>query len=145
MNNYKIKISCTSKDDLCYNNKKMSIKNYNKQNLEKLINNTYYIEKTLILYKKLKNIDITTKSLEFICKCDNEISDNEFQTFIKNMINIGFSSNNKTTIHLIKINDNKPNETIFIYEFESITKKNIKKTKNKPNNSTYHTQMLYTK
>ena len=61
------------------------------------------------------------------------------------MINIGFSSNNNTTIHLIKINNNKPNEPIFIYKFQSITKKNIKKTKNKPNNSTYHTQILYTK
>ena len=32
MNNYKIKISCTSKDDLSFNNKKISPKNYNKFN-----------------------------------------------------------------------------------------------------------------
>ena len=43
MNNYKIKISCTKKEDLCYNNEKLTITNYNKQNLENLINNTDYI------------------------------------------------------------------------------------------------------
>lgn len=41
-----IKISCTSKDNLSYNNKKISVKNYNKLNLEQLINDTNYIEKT---------------------------------------------------------------------------------------------------
>ena len=145
MNNYKIKISCTSKDDLCYNNKKISVKNYNKLNLEQLINDTDYIEKTLILYKKHNNKLITTKSLEFLCKCDNEISDIDFQTFIEKMINIGFSSNNNTTIHLIKINNNKLSEPIYIYTFQSITKKIIKKTENKPNNSTYYANILYTK
>ena len=143
MKNYKIKISCTSINDLCHNNKKLSTKNYGKLNLEKLINNTDYIEKTLILYKKFGAS--TTKSLEFLCKSDRQISDVEFLTFIKNMINIGFSSNNNTTIHLIKINNNKPNEPIFIYNFQSMTKTNIKKTKNKPNKSTYHTHILYTK
>jgi len=53
MNNYKIKISCTKKEDLCYNNEKLTITNYNKQNLENLINNTDYIEKSLFLYKKM--------------------------------------------------------------------------------------------
>lgn len=115
--------------------------------MEQLIDNTNYIQKTLILYKNIKDRKdryLTTKSLEFLCKCDNEISDIEFQTFIKNMINIGFSSNNNT-IYLIKINNNKPDEPIFKYKFQSITKQKIKKIKNKPNNSTYYTQILYTK
>jgi len=147
MNNYKIKISCTKKEDLCYNNEKLTITNYNKQNLENLINNTDYIEKSLFLYKtiKIKSKYIQTKSLEFICKYDNEISDIDFETFIKDMKNIDFSSNTKNTIHLIKINGNNQNETIFTYEFESITKKKIIKKKHNPNRSTYHTQMLYTK
>lgn len=147
MNNYKIKISCTKKEDLCYNNEKLTITNYNKQNLENLINNTDYIEKSLFLYKtiKIKSKYIRTTSLEFICKCDNEISDIDFETFIKDMKNIGFSSNTKNTIHLIKINGNNQNETIFTYKFESITKKKIIKKKHNPNRSTYHTQMLYTK
>ena len=140
-NNYKIKISCTSKDDLSYNNKKI----YNKLNLVQLINDTDYIEKILILYKKHNNKPIITKSLEFLCKCDNEISDIDFQTFIEKMINIGFSSNNNTPIHLIKINNNKPSEPIFIYNFQSITEKNISKIKYKPNNSTYLTHILHTK
>jgi len=147
MNNYKIKISCTTKKDLCYNNEKLTKTNYNKQNLENLINNTDYIEKSLFLYKKIKikSKYIQTTSLEFICKCDNEISDIDFETFIKDMQNIDFSSNTENTIHLIKINGNNQNETIFKYEFESITKKKIIKKKHNPNRSTYHTQMLYTK
>jgi hypothetical protein len=157
MNNYKIKISCTKKEDLCYNNEKLTKTNYNKQNLENLINNTDYIEKSLFLYKtikkepkyiptiKIKPKYISTTTLEFICKCDNEISDIDFETFIKDMKNIGFSSNTKNTIHLIKINGNNQNETIFTYKFKSITKQKIIKKKHNPNRSTYHTQMLYTK
>jgi len=151
MNNYKIKISCTKKEDLCYNNEKLTRTNYNKQNLENLINNTDYIEKSLFLYKTIKiesnkipTTTLETTSLEFICKCDNEISDIDFETFIKDMKNIGFRSNPENTIHLIKINGNNQNETIFTYKFDSITKQKIKK-KHKPNRSTYHTQMLYTK
>jgi len=152
MNNYKIKISCTKKEDLCYNNEQLTKTNYNKQNLENLINNTDYIEKSLFLYKtikikskKIESKKIESKSLEFICKCDNEISDIDFETFIKDMQNIGFSSNPNNTIHLIKINGNNQNETIFTYKIESITKKKIIKKKHYPNRSTYHTQMLYTK
>jgi predicted transport protein len=121
MYNYKIKISCTTKDELCYNNKKISNKNYNRPNFEELINNTDYIETALILYKKEKKF--TTKSLEFMCK--RKISEDEFKTFIKDMKDIGFSSNNNNTIHLIKINDNKPSEQIFIYYFQSEEKKKI--------------------
>jgi len=115
MNNYKIKISCTTKEDLCYKNKKLTITNYNKQNLENLINNTDYIEKSLFLYKtiKIKSKYIPTTSLEFICKCDNEISDIDFETFIKDMKNINFISNNNNTIHLIKIKNKKKNKKIF--------------------------------
>ena len=55
MNNYVIKISCTSKGELCYNNKKISIKNYNKLNFDKLLDTIEYIKKVLILYKKYKD------------------------------------------------------------------------------------------
>jgi hypothetical protein len=48
---YKIKIECTSEDKLCYNNKKISNKNYNKPNFEELMNKIDYIETALILYK----------------------------------------------------------------------------------------------
>lgn len=81
MYNYKIKILCISEDKLCYNNKKISNKNYNKLNFEELMNNIDYIETALILYKNFKNF--TTKSLEFMCK--REISELEFKEFIVSM------------------------------------------------------------
>jgi len=67
----------------------------------------------LTILKKHNNKPIITKSLEFLCKCDNEISDINFQTFIEKMINIECSSNNNTPIHLIKINNNNLSEPIF--------------------------------
>jgi len=147
MNNYKIKIACTSKDQLCCNNEKISKKNSKKLNLEKLINSNDFAVNALILHKKLKKTT-TTKTLEFNCKRDNEISNIDFETFIKDMKNCGYSSKiSKTIIRLIKINNNEPNEEIFIYEFQSITNIDIdiEKPKKKPNKSTYRTEILCTK
>jgi len=139
MNNYKIKISCTSKDELCYNNKKISIKNYNKLKLEEFINKND-IYKLLILHKKINSSNFTTKTLEFLCNFDKEMSEDDFQLFIKYMIDIGFNSKHNTIIQFI---DNKRNEPIYTYNFQTITKTN---NKNKmPNNSTYSTQILYKK
>jgi hypothetical protein len=136
---YKIKIECTSEDKLCYNNKKISNKNYNKPNFEELMNKIDYIETALILYKHFKKF--TTKSLEFMCK--REISEDEFKTFIKYIKNIGFKSNNDNTIKLIKIN--KPNELILTYKFQLETKEPNEEYIFKKNKSTYSTQFLYKK
>jgi len=148
INNYKIKISCTSKEQMSYNNKKISKKNYNKLNLERLINTTDYIKKALLLYKNYKtynNVNITTKSLEFICKCNNEISAIDFETFIKEMQTIGFIASKFNTIHLIKIYTDKPEETILKYRFQSITKEKIKTRIRSENKSSYSIQTLYSK
>jgi rRNA processing protein Gar1 len=148
INNYKIKISCTSKEELSCNNKKISKKNYNKLNLERLINTTDYIEKAVLLYKNCKtynNVNITTKSLEFICKCNNEISAIDFETFIKEMQTIGFIASVFNTIHLIKINTDKQEETILKYRFKSITEEEIKPRIRSENKSSYRTQTLYSK
>ena len=136
---YKIKIACTSEDDLCYNNKKISKKNYNKINFEDLMNKTDYIETALILYKNFENF--TTKSLEFMCK--REISELEFKEFIVSMKKIGFESKNKNTIKLIKINKNKLNELILTYNFQLETKEPNKEYIFKKNKSSYSTQFLY--
>jgi predicted transport protein len=147
---------------LFYNNKEISKKNPNKQNLKKL-NNTI-IEKALILHKKIINNtttikkallqkqvpNFTTKPLKFICKCGNEISafdfesfttksslefmckrgieilESDFQNFIKLMKDIGFSSSESNTINLIKINNNKSEEIICKYNFQAETKIPIK-------------------
>ena len=134
MNDFKIKISCTGKEDLCYNNRKIS----KKLNLEQFVNNIEYVKTALILYKTNED-NFTTKSLEFLCKCDNKLSENDFQNFIKEMINFGFSANEKSKIYLM----DKSNETIYTYYFQSITESNIEKNKRKPNKSIYHTQILY--
>lgn len=134
---YKIKIVCTSEYELCYNNKKISNKNYNKLNFEELMNKTDYIETALILYKNFKNF--TTKSLEFMCK--REISELEFKEFIVNMKKIGFESKNKNTIKLIKIN--KLNELILTYNFQLETKEPNEEYIFKKNKSSYSTQFLY--
>ena len=150
MNNYVIKISCTSKDELCYNNKKISIKNYNKLNFDKLLDTIEYIKKVLILYKKYKdksNQIFTTKSLEFICKCNNE-STIDLKTFIKAMQTLGFSSITDNFIHLIKINTNaitEQYEPILKYRFQSITEAPLTEYIKRKNNSMYHIEILYTK
>jgi len=155
MNSYIIKISCTSKEELSYNNKKISIKNYNKINFENLINATDYIEKALILHKtsilhkKLKKIKFTTKSLEFLCKCTNE-SVIDLKTFIEAMHTLGYSSSHNTFIYLITINNNDlatRYEAILKYRFQSITEEPLEETikKRSENKSSYYTQTLYSK
>ena len=147
--NYIIKMSCTSKDELSCNNKKISIKNYNKLDLEKLIDATNYIEKALILYKKKQKTNFTTKTLEFICKgCANEYII-DLKPLIKEMQAIGYSSSANTFIYLIEINNNtidKKHKAILKYEFQSITEvsleENIERSENK---SSYHAQILYSK
>ena len=151
MNNYKIKIDCTSNGDLSYNNEEFPGEIYNKLNYDKLIHTdfsdkTLIIHKALILHKTLTRKDnrpLKTKSLEFICT--NEISIINFETFIKAMQTFGFSSNNDNTIHLIRIQTNKPDEKILSYRFQSITQKKIKHIIGDKNKSTYSTQFLYKK
>ena len=151
MNNYKIRISCTSNGDLSYNNEEFPGEIYNKINYDKLIH-TDFSDKTLIIHKALilhktitrkDNKTIKTKSLEFIC--NNEISIIDFETFIKAMQTFGFSSNNHNTIQLIKTRTNKPHETILNYRFQSITQKKIHPLRRHKNKSTYSTQYLYKK
>jgi len=140
---YKIKISCTSFQELCYNGKKISIKNYNQSNLEPLIINTDYINNALILYKIIKKRchSITTKTLEFIC--NKEISDIEFKCFIQNMKDIGFNSKYDTNIQFIKLDN--IHVPMLIYRFTTMTPPKKIKIKQLKNRSTYATQLLYTK
>ena len=101
--NFKIKISCIRNDELLHNNKQISIKNYNKYDkyeLDKLFNNFNYIKKSFILYKKLIGNKFITKTLEFLC--NNEITDDDFKLFIKNMHDVGFYSKDDTEIKFVK-------------------------------------------
>lgn len=143
INTFKIKISCTSLRELCYNKlsehriirKTLDVKNM----IEILINNSDYITKSLLLTKKLNNI--TTYTLEFLCK--EQISEEQFEIFIKNMQDVGFRS----TKNIIKfINNNNPHDPVFNYDFNSITTRTKnKKNKKQKNRSTYFTHSLYIK
>lgn len=161
--NYKIKIACTKKKELQYNKKPISRKNHNKINFIKLIDDSNYINTGLILYKTLKKLEfrpITTKTLEFLCSSENELTEIEFVGFIKDMKNIGFSSDMYNTIHLIKLHKSEQEQDKYIhsikrkdveehiYRYRFSSEENIE-TKNKrkklKNRSLYSTQILYTK
>ena len=95
---YKIRIDCTSKDNLCFDNKKIKKESYNNIHSRLQPSNINYIYEIYILYKNYKSF--TYKSLEFNC---TEINENEFIEFIKKMKNIGFCClNHKTTIQFIE-------------------------------------------
>jgi hypothetical protein len=86
----KIRISCTTQDELQINNKKINMKNYSNY-----VNNKFddYIIKIFLLqkFKFLNNkTSYIKKSLEFICSRD--ISEEEFQLFIANLKKLGFAT-----------------------------------------------------
>ena len=137
MNIYKITIVSTSLLDLCYEN----------ASVEKLITKFDYIEKAILVYKTYINeydkSEEKQVSLEFMCRCANEITETQFKNFIETMRSSGFYSANNRTISLIKINASY--EIIYNYKFESLTKEKIKERIKKKNKSIYHTQILYAK
>jgi hypothetical protein len=61
------------------------------------------------------------------------------------MQTIGFIASVFNTIHLIKINTDKQEETILKYRFKSITEEEIKPRIRSENKSSYRTQTLYSK
>jgi hypothetical protein len=94
----KIRISCTTQDELQINNKKINMKNYSNY-----VNNKFddYIIKVFLLqkFKFLNNkTSYIKKSLEFICSRD--ITEEEFQLFIANLKKLGFAT--KKENHLIQ-------------------------------------------
>ena len=94
----KIRLSCTTQDELQINNKKINMKNYSNY-----VNNKFedYIIKVFLLqkFKFLNNkTSYIKKSLEFICSRD--ITEEEFQLFIANLKKLGFAT--KKENHLIQ-------------------------------------------
>ena len=101
--------------------------------------NNKYIEKGLFLHKT-KN-KFTTKTLEFLY--NNEISKEDFKTFIQDMKDIGFSSKNDNPISFINVDN--PHNPIYSCYFGSLENCNIKNYKNgyKFLKSSYATELLY--
>lgn len=137
---YKIKISCTHKEELNYKKEKCTKKIILDDEFKLLMKNNKYIEKGLFLHKTQKKF--TTKTLEFLC--NSEISENDFETFIKNMKDIGFSSKNNKPISFINVDN--PHNPIYSWYFESLEnckKKKKKKNLDIKNGSCYATELLY--
>ena len=136
MTEFKIRIQCTSIEQLTFNNKKISKKN------EMCVFDSN-IKKIIILYKTLDKV--TTKTLEFIC--DKELNKEEFEDFIKTMKDCGFKTTSpKNKIQFINMNT-KPFTTLFNYTFMESTNIGLNKLplSKKKNRSSYKTVTVYSK
>lgn len=135
MVNYIIKIECTHKNNLAFNDNIIKRTNSTSQNPPDItlgyISCIFpYIKNITIVYTKVKKF--TKKYLEFLCNNDKELNDIEFINFIDVLKNIGFSSSNENTIitysKIVNIVNNDNN--IDNYKFEDILKyyyKSLKK------------------
>lgn len=151
MSSYKIKIGCTSKDDLSFDNKSITKYTSNKIYSSLQPNTIDYLDSIIILHKIIpykKNngeiITFTTKTLEF---CVNrELNNVEFLDFIDKLKICGFKSTEKkrgkTVIQLIHI---KTNIVSLNCDFNSCIFYEIEKRQRAKNNSTYIVQQLYKK
>jgi hypothetical protein len=103
MNNYIIRIECTHKDNLSFNNNVITKKENILQNPPDLILGYIscifpFIKSIDIVYDKVKNKKFTKKYLEFFCYNEDELNDNYFINFIDVLKRVGFNSNNKNTL-----------------------------------------------
>lgn len=162
---YIIKINCTRKNDLAFNNKDIVKKKRNvSQNPSDLTLGNIScifpnIKSIKILYKtfiknnndnELSDDDYTTKTLEFYYENDDELSDDDFIHFIEVLKKLGFHSENNTKVRYVKIiNDidglRQKHVVSKIIYFTSLKKIKIvpQKGPRKPNRSKYMTELLY--
>lgn len=132
---YKIKINCTSEDQLPFENLKIN-KQMSQQLLSKLqLDN---VESIILLHKTNCN-SFVSKTLEFIC--NKEINEEQFIAFIRNMQRAGFVSKTNCKIQFI---DNVGN-IIFNYRFNTCLPALLKMKKRQKNKSRYSLQFLYKK
>lgn len=132
---YKIKINCTSEDQLSFENSKIS-----KQMCQHLLSKLQLdnVESIILLHKTNCN-SFVSKTLEFICS--KEINEEQFIAFIHNMQRAGFVSKTNSKIQFI---DNDGN-IIFNYRFNTCLPALLKMKKRRKNKSRYSLQFLYKK
>jgi len=131
---YKIKINCTSREELSF--KTIKINNHTFEEFRD-IKYPQYIYRLNFVTRNVTNIKknehFTIKYLEFMC--DRLVEDKELIEFIKYMKLLGFDSKNNNKVSLIN-SDN--NTYISEYYFNSLKKsKIVKKPKNPYNKSIY--------
>lgn len=144
----KIKIDCTSSDDLTFDNKKIDLKLHNDIILKLEPQNIDYIDSIIILYKcinkrinKFVTKTFVTKTFEILYKKKIiETNESQFIELIQLMKSIGFFSKRECIIQLI----NNKGDIIFNYNFNTCLSVPIKPIKNKKKNrSIYRQQNLY--
>jgi len=112
MSNYIIRIECTHKENLSFNNiiikKNKILQNPPDLTLGYISSIFPFIKSIDIVYEKIKNKRFTKKYLEFFCYNEEELIDNSFINFIDVLKRIGLKSdNNNSTITYCKIIDNE--------------------------------------
>jgi len=138
---YKIKIGCTTKDELSLCGKKIKTNGYTTI-VSKLTNNDdiQIIQIIQIVSKKHENNDFTTKTIEFFI--NRELDEIEYILFIAKLKDAGFRSEKDINIQLI---NTKSNDVIFDYKFTSMCKNEIIRFDKRKNKSIYTTQQIYKK
>jgi hypothetical protein len=159
MVNYKIRIFCTSKEDLTFEHPKNErpisnirpCKNTDiKIHPELKPKNIDYVDAITILYRTISQ-KIPTKlkiryyfelsthaSLEY--ECNRKITELEFQEFIDKMRSCGYYSENNNEIQFINVENGK---IIYNYDFNLNNPKDfVQRKRNKENKSTYSRQQL---
>lgn len=146
---YKIKINCTSINDLSFNDSLLYDSRINRSIYYNIIYNLYpeeddFINKIMIVYKKFIRHNIknfVVKSLEIIC--NTKLTENQFIKYIEKMHDCGFESKNNTMVEFINMENY---ETIYKYSFNSMKPgKIIARTGNYKNNSSYSVYTVYSK
>ena len=123
MSKFKIRIYCTRKEELLYNNHEISVES--NKDFDKIdFNKIEYIDSCSVLYKYKKKFLI--KILEF--EINKNLNINEIKEFITILKTLNFKSEEDTVVHYIDITDNQKH--IYIYKL-SYNTLNIKKEKNK--------------
>jgi|LakMenEpi03Aug12_release.lakeMendotaPanAssembly.Ray.scaffolds.fasta_scaffold1024034_2 hypothetical protein len=99
MDTYKIRINCSSKNYLSFNNKKINNKIYDDIIYALNPETIDYIYKIVISYEDYyspeNTIEFTNKYLDIIF--NRYINNDEYKSFINNLINIGFKGNYEDT------------------------------------------------
>jgi len=123
MSKFKIRIYCTKKEELLYNNHRISVES--NKDFDKIdFNKIEYIDSCSVLYKYKKKFLI--KILEF--EINKNLNINEIKEFITILKTLNFKSEEDTVVHYIDITDNQ--DHIYIYKL-SYNTLNIKKEKEK--------------
>lgn len=120
---YKLKIACTNRNQLNYNNKSISSKLSDEIINSSLLTENSSIERVFITYKmtpKKNGAMFTSKSLEILS--NHKFTIKQVKKIIKNMRENGFSSQKNVPVQFI---DTNTNDVLYMIGFHDGNKKMI--------------------